>query len=208
MYILFGSVHCSRQSSDRNIYIYVVPKYIYVCTWQKTKLSQLPKVSRSRFCADRAQNQPGPAPNNILGAPPKNVIQSISRHKVFPIVGEASSPSNKIGLSHLSHVHLIWISALQSAVFWPKYIYVVPKYIYVCSLTKNKTFPTSQGLPLSLLRGSRPKSTRASSKQYTGSSQKMSFKSVHFRQSYSRTRERRWNAPQSISNSRRSFFAE
>jgi len=111
-------------------------------TWQKTKLSQLHKVSRSRFCADRAQNQPGPAPNNILGAPKKchsnpftsgrviavrvNVVET--RHKVFPIVGEVSSPSNKIGLSHLSHVHLIWISALQSAVFWPKYIYVVPVY--------------------------------------------------------------------------------
>jgi len=26
-YILFGSVHCSRQSSNRDIYIYVIPVY-------------------------------------------------------------------------------------------------------------------------------------------------------------------------------------
>ena len=38
----------------------------------------------------------------------------------------------------------------------------------------------------------------------------ISSKSVHFQQSYSRTCERRWNAPQSVSNTRRSyrFFAE
>jgi len=35
-----------------------------------------------------------------------------------------------------------------------------------------------------------------------------SSKSVHFRWSYSRTREHRSNAPQSVSNTRRSFFAE
>ena len=36
----------------------------------------------------------------------------------------------------------------------------------------------------------------------------ISSKSVHFRRSYSWTREHRWNAPQSVSNTRRSFFAE
>ena len=36
----------------------------------------------------------------------------------------------------------------------------------------------------------------------------ISSKSVHFRRSYSRTREHRLNAPHSISNTRRSFFAE
>jgi len=38
----------------------------------------------------------------------------------------------------------------------------------------------------------------------------ISSKSVHFRRSYSRTREHRSNAPQSVSNTRRSFsfFAE
>jgi len=36
----------------------------------------------------------------------------------------------------------------------------------------------------------------------------ISSKSVHFRRSYSRMREHRWNAPQSISNTWRSFFAE
>ena len=67
------------------------------------------KVSRSRFCADRAQNQSGPAPNNILGVPQissksvhfrrsyterVNIVET--RHKVFPILGEASSPSKYI----------------------------------------------------------------------------------------------------------------
>ena len=36
----------------------------------------------------------------------------------------------------------------------------------------------------------------------------ISSKFVHFRGSYSRTRERRSNAPQRVSNTRRSFFAE
>ena len=36
----------------------------------------------------------------------------------------------------------------------------------------------------------------------------ISSKSVHFRRSYSRTREHRWNVPQSVSNTQRSFFAE
>ena len=36
----------------------------------------------------------------------------------------------------------------------------------------------------------------------------ISSKSVHFRRSYSRTRKHRWNGPQSVSNTRRSFFAE
>jgi len=64
------------------------------------------KLSRSRFCVDRAQNLSGPAPNNILGVP------------------------------------------------------------------------------------------------------QISSKSVHFQRSYRRTHENRWNAPQSISNTRWSFFAE
>jgi len=68
--------------------------------------------SRSRFCADRAQNLPGPAPDNILRVPQissksvtsggviaerVNVVQT--RHKVFPIFGEASaSPSKNCSL--------------------------------------------------------------------------------------------------------------
>jgi len=36
----------------------------------------------------------------------------------------------------------------------------------------------------------------------------ISSKSVHFRRSYSGTREHHWNVPQSISNTRRSFLAE
>ena len=63
--------------------------------------------------------------------------------------------------------------------------------------TKKTQFPLA--LPLSLLRGSHPKSVRASPKQYARVPQ-ISSKSVHFRRSYSRTREHGWNAPQSISN--------
>jgi len=50
---------------------------------------------------------------------------------------------------------------------------------------------------LSLLRASRPKYARASGKQSTQSApnfKKISSKSVHFRRSYSRTREHRSNA--------------
>jgi len=64
------------------------------------------KVSRSRFCADRAQNLSRPAPSNILRVPQissKSVHfrRSYSRTRehrwnapqVFPILDEASSPS-------------------------------------------------------------------------------------------------------------------
>jgi len=60
--------------------------------------------SRSRFCADRAQNLSRPATDNVLGGSQissftsggviterVNVFQM--RHKVFPARGEASSPS-------------------------------------------------------------------------------------------------------------------
>jgi len=75
------------------------------------KKQKIGSRSRSRFFADRAQHLSGPAPDNILGVCPKfhpnpftcgriiaervNVVQT--RHKVFPILGEASasSPSNK-----------------------------------------------------------------------------------------------------------------
>jgi len=67
----------------------------------------------------------------------------------------------------------------------------------VVYLTKKKL---PQGLPLSLLSGPAPNNILRVPK--------ISSKSVHFRRSYSRTREHRWNAPQSISNTRRSFFAE
>jgi len=45
------------------------------------------------------------------------------------------------------------------------------------------------------------------SRQYTQSAPNSS-NSIHFRRSYSRTREHRWNVPQSVSNTRRSFFTE
>ena len=76
-----------------------------------------------------------------------------------------------------------------------------------CFPDKKKT-KIPQGLLLSLLRGLRPKSARASPKQYTRRVAVISSKSVHFRRSYSRTREHRSNAPQNISNTRRSFFAK
>jgi len=39
------------------------------CLVYLTKKQNFRKVSRSRSCADRAQNLSGPAPNNILGVP-------------------------------------------------------------------------------------------------------------------------------------------
>jgi len=80
----------------------------------------------------------------------------------------------------------------------------------IAYLTQKPKFQLA--LLLSLLRGSRPKSTRVSSRQYTrrlGVPQ-ISSKSVHFWRSYSQTLERRWNVPQSVSNTRRSygFFSE
>jgi len=65
-------------------------------------------LSRSRFCADRAQNLSEPAPENILGVPKfhqnpytfgrviagrVNIVETL--HKVFPILGETSSPSKE-----------------------------------------------------------------------------------------------------------------
>jgi len=70
---------------------------------------------------------------------------------------------------------------------------------------KNTKFRLT--LPLLVLRESRSKSVRASSRQYTWSAQ-ISAESIRFLRSYSRTREHHWNAPQSVSNTRRSFFAE
>jgi len=75
----------------------------------QTKKRNFCSLSRSRFCADRTQNLSGPAADNILRVPPTfhpnpftsgediaervNVVET--RHKVFPILGEAtaSSPS-------------------------------------------------------------------------------------------------------------------
>ena len=63
--------------------------------------------SRCPFCADRAQNLPGTAPNHRLGVPKfhpnpftsggviaerGNIVQT--RHKVFAILGEASASSS------------------------------------------------------------------------------------------------------------------
>jgi len=72
-----------------------------------TRQKNFGSLSRSRFCADRAQNLSGPAPDNIYLECPKfhpkpftsggvtadrvNVVQT--RHKVFPILGEASASS-------------------------------------------------------------------------------------------------------------------
>jgi len=74
-------------------------------TWQKNNFC---KVSRSRFCADRAQNLSGPAPNNKSSQISSNPFTSgevlaervnivETRHKEFPILGEASSPSKYQG---------------------------------------------------------------------------------------------------------------
>jgi len=87
-----------------------------------------------------------------------------------------------------------------------KFVWLEIGKVMRCLPDKKTKLP--QGLLLSLLRGSRPKSARDSSKQYTRSSENF----IQIRSlpvwSYSRTREHRWNAPQSISNTRRSFFVE
>jgi len=74
-------------------------------TWPKKFRS----LSRSRFCTDRIQNLPRPAASNVLRMPQissksvhfrrsysERVNTVETRHKVFPILGEAtaSSPSN------------------------------------------------------------------------------------------------------------------
>jgi len=66
---------------------------------------------------------------------------------------------------------------------------------------KNKS---RLALSLSLLRESRPKSAGPVANNVFPLPQ-ISHKSVHFRRSYSRTREHHSNAPQSVSNTRRSF---
>ena len=86
------------------------------CVVYLTKKQNFRKVSCSRFCADRAQNLPGTAPNNILGvlkissksvhfqcgaiAERVNIVET--HHKVFPILGEASSSSNNNTMADVS----------------------------------------------------------------------------------------------------------
>jgi len=70
------------------------------------KKTKLPFALPLSLLADRAQNLSGPAPDDILGvaqissesvhfggviAGRVNIVET--RHKVFPILGEASSPS-------------------------------------------------------------------------------------------------------------------
>jgi len=68
-------------------------------------------------------------------------------------------------------------------------------------LTWQKTNTISPGSPAVATRRSRPKSARASPDNVLRVLQ-ISFKSVHFRPSYSRTREHRQNAPWNESNIR------
>jgi len=80
------------------------------------KKQNFPSLSRSRFCADRAQNLSGPAPDNIAyseypkfhpnpftsgGVIAKRVNIVETRYKVFPILGEASSPINQCYMQSL-----------------------------------------------------------------------------------------------------------
>ena len=86
------------------------------------------KVSRSRFCADCAQNLPGTAPNNILEFPKfhpnpftsggviaerVNIVETC--HKVFPILGEASSLSNKVCYHRGTMQHVMSVEILSTA---------------------------------------------------------------------------------------------
>ena len=80
----------------------------YLLDKKKQKFGSL---SRSRLCADRAQNLPGPAANNVLTVPqisPKSFTSSgvitervntvQTWHKVFPILGQAVA-SRRVGLT-------------------------------------------------------------------------------------------------------------
>jgi len=82
---------------------------------------------------------------------------------------------------------------------WPE----IDKVVRCLPDKKNKT--SARSLPFASARIA-PKICQLQT-IYSGVPQ-ISSKSVHFRRSYSGTREHRWNAPQSISNTRRSFFAE
>ena len=129
------------------------------------------------------------------------VGKSLKMIKVFlekrPLKGKFSRKVSERFIASQKHV----LCANFVKIGWPEIGKVL------CCLPDKKKTKILQGHPLSLLRGSRPKSVRASSKLYTRSSPNF-IQTVPFWWSYSRTREHRWNAPQSISNTRRSFFAE
>jgi len=144
-YILFGSVHCSRQSSNWDIYIYVVPVYHL-----NTGIEE---------------------PINIF----KNYSERIHHVTESRLVCKFRE---------------IWLTGNRQsrALFtWQKNFRKVCRSRFCADRAQNLSEPAPNnrlGVP------------------------QISSKSVRFRRSYSRTRERRWNAPQSISNTRRSFFGE
>jgi len=69
------------------------------------------------------------------------------------------------------------------------------KLVKSCNCLPDKKTKFRLVFQLSLLRISHPKSARDSLRQCTQSALQISSKSVHFRRSYSRTREHRQNAP-------------
>jgi len=84
---------------------------------------------------------------------------------------------------------------------WPE----ISKVVH-CLPDKKKT-KLPRGLLLSLLCADRVQNLSEPAPNNMLRVPQISSKSVHFRQSYRRTREHRWNMPQSISNTRWSFFA-
>jgi len=105
------------------------------CVVYLTKKQNFRKVFRSRFCADGAQNQSGPAANNILEvhqissksvhfrrsyiAERVNIVET--RHKVFPILGEASSPSKYLLSSNMSSTcphNMVNFGPLAAEICW------------------------------------------------------------------------------------------
>jgi len=99
-----------------------------------------------------------------------------------------------------SQIHVLCANFVKFS--WPEFGKVV-RYLH------DKKIKFLVVLPLSLLRGSRLNLSGPAPDNILGLPQ-ISSKSVHFRWSYSRKRERRWNATQSVSNTRRSysFFGE
>jgi len=100
-----------------------IGKVVRYLPHKKTKFL---KLSRSHFCADRAQNLSGqlqtiyseffpkfhlnPFTSGRVIAERVNIVQM--HHKVFPILGEASSPSNEAQLQPIDTFHTTFVYSL------------------------------------------------------------------------------------------------
>jgi len=104
------------------------------CVVYLTKKQNFRKISRSCFCADRAQNllgqlqtnetiysefpkfHPNPFTSGGVIAERVNIVET--RHKVFPILGQASSPPSKYSVFLSNRIMLIahWVTEVFSSI--------------------------------------------------------------------------------------------